>query len=434
MADVVISYAPENEATARQLGEVLARHGYDVWGPGGGAGAANAEAVTEHIVAAKAVVVIWSTAAGASEWVRADANVARGLKRLVQVSADGNPPPIPFDATQVASISTWLGEDAHPGWEAIKAAVAALAGTPALAAVQTPAEPEPAEPEPAEPEPAEPEPVEPTVVPVAPPGPEPEAVAPPAPEPEPAPPPPEPPAPEPEPLSDPAPASLSDPAPAAAAAAASPSAPAPRRGPSLALILIILFVLIVLAAAAYVFWQRSQPPAAAPVAAETNTLVPAEPTGPDIPQDVSLQPGAETPVAPPANETFDRQAMLRGGGPAAVRSAPTAQGFTVGQIQPGEGFQTYQQDGEWWRVRTAGGVTGYVMASAIQLQAANAPAQQQAQAATPGEPQARPTPPRRAEPRVPRQRIRKENSEVMEQFCASAGRGTPQCRRFRQSY
>ena len=367
MADVVISYAPENEATARQLGEVLAKAGYEVWRPEGGAGAANADAITDRIVSAKAVVVIWSSAAAASEWVRAEANIARGLKKLVQASADGNPPPIPFDAAQVASISTWLGDDAHPGWEAVRAGVAGLAGTPAPAAEAPAPETPPA-----------PDPVEPTVVPVAPPEPDPEPVAPPPAEPAPPPPAPEPPAPpptpEPESLSDPAPASLSDPAPAAAAAAASPFTPASRRGPSLALILIILFVLIVLAAAGYVFWQRSQPPAAAPETAETNVVTPPEPAGPDIPQDVPLQPGADAP--PPANESFDRQAVLRGGGPAAVRSAPTAQGFTVSQIQPGERFQTYQQNGDWWRVRTAAGVTGYVMASAIALQAADASAQQ----------------------------------------------------------
>jgi hypothetical protein len=444
MADVVISYAPENEATARQLGEGLAQAGYEVWRPEGGVGAANADAITDQIVSAKAVVVIWSSAAAVSEWVRAEANIARGLKKLVQASADGNPPPIPFDAAQVASISTWLGDDAHPGWEAIRAGVAGLAGTPAPdaearapetlpapdpivppVAPDTPPAPEPEAAAEPEPEPGAP-PEEPTVAPVA--APDPEPAAPPT-EPEPPLPPP---VPDPESLSDPAPASLSDPAPAApVAAAASPAAPAPRRGPSLALILIILFVLIVLAAAGYVFWQRSQPPASAPATAEANVVTPPEPAGPDLPQDVPLQPGAE--AAPPANESFDRQAMLRGGGPAAVRSAPTAQGFTVGQIQPGERFQTYQQDGDWWRVRTASGVTGYVMASAIALQAAGAPAQQ-AQATTPGQPQSRPAAPRRAEPRVPRQRIRKENSEVMEQFCAGAGRNTPQCRRFRQSY
>ena len=51
MADVVISYAPENEATARQLGEALARRGYEVWRPEGGSGAGNSDAVTDRIVA-----------------------------------------------------------------------------------------------------------------------------------------------------------------------------------------------------------------------------------------------------------------------------------------------------------------------------------------------------------------------------------------------
>ena len=82
MADVVISSASENEATARQLGEALARRGYEVWRPEGGSGAGNSDSVTERIVSAKAVVVIWSSAAAASETdglVRAITRSARAI-------------------------------------------------------------------------------------------------------------------------------------------------------------------------------------------------------------------------------------------------------------------------------------------------------------------------------------------------------------------
>jgi len=381
MADVVISYAVENEATARQLAEAIGKLGYGVWRPEGGSNAATADAVTDRIAEAKAVVVIWSSAAASSDWVRAEANIARGMKKLVQASADGNPPPVPFDAAQVSAISTWLGDDAHPGWEAVRTGLADLAGPP----------------------PALSEPDQPMAAPVAalPPEPAPAVRS------------------EPESLSDPT------PSPAVAAPASPPlSAATAKKGPSGALIVVLLLVFVALLAAGAWFWRRSQP---APAVAEANVVAPA----PVLENAPPAQPAMGIPSAIP-NETFDRQAVLRTAGPAVIRSAPSAAGFTLGRLEPGETFSTYTQAGDWWRVRTAAGVSGYVMASAIGMRGAAAPAPTQtAQMAEPG-PTGRSE--RRPEPRPPRgPRIRKENSEVMAAFCDGAGRGTAQCRRFQRS-
>lgn len=369
MADIVISYAGENEATARMLAEALAKNGYEVWLAKGGSDAANADAVTEKVVGAKAVVVIWSSAAAASEWVRAEANIARGMKKLVQASADGSPPPVPFDAAQVSSVSTWLGDDAHPGWETIKTALAGLAGPPPMAA------------------------------------PDPDPVPTPAAEPE----------------------ALSDPKPSAPPAAPPPPASSanatPRKGPNSALIVIIVVVIIAVLAAAAWFWQRSRQPAAPPPPVEQ---VEAPQPAPAVP---APSPTTTPPAAAVENETFDRQAVLSSDGPAVLRSGPSTISFTVGRIEPGEMFSTYQQSGDWWRVRTASGATGYLMSANIAMREPGA-----APAATPTE-RAERTPAQRAERRRPRgPRIRKENSEVMVAYCEGAGRGTPQCRRFRQSY
>lgn len=130
MADVVICYAPDNQATVRQLADAIRAEGWTVWYDESPA-AGSAGGVTEQILNAKAAVVVWSASAVASEWVRADANVARGLRRLVQASADDATPPVPFEAGEVASISTWLGDTAHPGWARIRAELVALAGAPA---------------------------------------------------------------------------------------------------------------------------------------------------------------------------------------------------------------------------------------------------------------------------------------------------------------
>ena len=170
------------------------------------------------------------------------------------------------------------------------------------------------------------------------------------------------------------------------------------------MIVVVLLVFVALLAGGAWFWRRSQP---APAIAEANVVAPAP-----VPENAPpAQPAMEIPSAIP-NETFDRQAVLRTSGPAVIRSAPSAAGFTFGRIEPGETFSTYSQAGDWWRVRTAAGVTGYVMASAIGMRdAAAAAPTRTAQTPEPG-PTGRSE--RRPEPRPPRgPRIRKENSEVM---------------------
>lgn len=376
MSDVVISYAQANAASARQLAEAVQREGYDVWRSDSGSDAANSDSVTERIVAAKAVIVIWSDAAAASEWIRAEASVARGMKKLIQASADGNPPPIPFDAAQVSSISTWLGDESHPGWQAIKAGLAGLAGVPAAA-------PEPEE------------------APVAAMPPEPAA---PLPEAE----------------------SLSDPEPPAAPQLEPLSAPAPAKGPSGALIAIIAVVIVALLAAGAWFYARSQPVA---TATAENAAAP-EPEA-ETPAPAPAPEGVPAPEAPmPANEDFDREAVLRGTAVATLRSSPSTIGLSVARLEPGERFSTYQQSSDWWRVRTVSGAVGYLGASSISLIEPGAASSR----TLPGPTGQEGRPDRRAEQRQPRgPRIRKENSEVMAAYCEGAGRGTPQCRRFERS-
>jgi hypothetical protein len=142
MVDVVICYARDNQATARQLADGVSRLGYSVWRDESNAGdSGSTDLVMEQIGGAKAAIVVWSASAVGSEWIKAEANFARGLKRLIQASADDRPPPVPFDASQVTSISSWMGDDNHSGWTSLKSALTSLCG-PAPAAAATPAEPE----------------------------------------------------------------------------------------------------------------------------------------------------------------------------------------------------------------------------------------------------------------------------------------------------
>lgn len=129
MADVFISYSRANQEQVRVLAEAMVREGYDVWWdaelpPHRSYG----DVITEEIATAGAVIVVWSQTAAASEWVRAEADLGRNQKKLIQASLDDCMPPMPFNQIQFAYIGDWKGDDAHPGWRKIKASLADLSG------------------------------------------------------------------------------------------------------------------------------------------------------------------------------------------------------------------------------------------------------------------------------------------------------------------
>ncbi len=84
------------------------------------------DVITAKITEARAVVVVWSETAVQSEWVRAEADVARNQKKLIQAASQGVIPPLPFNQIQCASLSGWGGEPDHPGWVKIKESLLAL--------------------------------------------------------------------------------------------------------------------------------------------------------------------------------------------------------------------------------------------------------------------------------------------------------------------
>src|SRR6478735_7503407 len=129
MSDIFISYARPNEALAKLAGEALRSLGYDVWRDDElPAHRSYGEVIEERIKAAKAVLVLWSNEAVRSQWVRAEADAARELGTLVQVSLDGMLPPMPFNQIQCADLMGWRGDTAGPGWQKVVNSIATLAG------------------------------------------------------------------------------------------------------------------------------------------------------------------------------------------------------------------------------------------------------------------------------------------------------------------
>src|SRR5579862_2205018 len=129
MSDVFISYARSTEAQAKRIGEALRALGYGVWRDDEiPAHRAYADVIQERLKAAKAVLVVWSAEAAASEWVRSEAERARGERKLVQLKLDGVELPMPFDQIQCADLSGWTGQEDHPGWRKVAASIAELIG------------------------------------------------------------------------------------------------------------------------------------------------------------------------------------------------------------------------------------------------------------------------------------------------------------------
>ncbi|MGQ0558307.1 MAG: TIR domain-containing protein [Sphingosinicella sp.] len=129
MSDVFVSYARSTERQAEQVAEAVRALGYQVWRDDElPAHRSYGEVIEERLRAAKAVVVIWSAEAIRSQWVRAEADTARGLGTLVQLTVDGSLPPIPFNQIQCADLRGWDGDTSTPGWKKVEGSITSLAG------------------------------------------------------------------------------------------------------------------------------------------------------------------------------------------------------------------------------------------------------------------------------------------------------------------
>jgi adenylate cyclase len=131
MADVFVSYARPDEASATIVADALRAEGYAVWRDDElPAHRVYGEVIEERLRLARAVVVLWSAEAAKSQWVRAEADAARGIGTLIQANLDGCVPPLPFNQIQCADLRGWSGDTSAPGWQKLAASVRALAKPP----------------------------------------------------------------------------------------------------------------------------------------------------------------------------------------------------------------------------------------------------------------------------------------------------------------
>jgi TIR domain/Bacterial SH3 domain len=440
VSDVFISYSRDNQEVVRRLAEAVKALGYDVWWDDQlPPHLAYGDLIQQKIGGAKAAIVVWSTNAAASEWVRAEADMARGQRKLIQTTIDGAEPPMPFNQLHYVSLADWSGEADHPGWTKVKESLAALAGPTAATAGPAAAPPVEAAPPPAgpslakEPLPAPAPSLADAVAAAAAVAAAPIAAAaippPTAPDPVPLPPP--------EPATPPAPAAPPPPPPPPSP----PAAARPKGGGNKVLIILIVLSVLVIAAVAVLALTKGR--SSAPAGNQINA------TGP-----------ADNGSVPAPDSQFTQEATLQGEDEFAnVRAGPAADQPIVARINAGETFNTYPQDGIWWRVRITGGLVGYLERARIRtrdpvgvppldqpqpdngtmpvengtapVETTPGPTPPQQQQPTPPQQQQQPRPrPRPQDPRPPRRdpRINDRNAGVMYDFCKGAGAGTPQCR------
>lgn len=125
---VFLSYSRTDQARAQQLAEALGEAGLTVWWDALIEGGASfAKSIEAALVASDAVVVLWSGASVASDWVLDEAAHGRDLHKLVPISIDGTLPPLGFRQYQAISLAATDGRADPAAVAAVVRAVQALA-------------------------------------------------------------------------------------------------------------------------------------------------------------------------------------------------------------------------------------------------------------------------------------------------------------------
>ena len=131
MADIFISYANEDRPRVEQIAKTLEKQGWSVWWdrtipPG----RTFDEVIEEALDSARCVIVIWSKASVASNWVKTEASEGARRGILVPVLIEDVQIPLEFRRVQAADLMNWETEKGHPGFLSLQNAISEVAGPP----------------------------------------------------------------------------------------------------------------------------------------------------------------------------------------------------------------------------------------------------------------------------------------------------------------
>lgn len=131
MSDVFISYAREDRDKAERLAHACEQQNWVVWWdkvipPG----QKYADVIGQELASARAVVVLWSAASVASDWVKDEAQEAANRKILVPAVIDKVNPPYGFRQVQTADLSDWDGSSTDVALQSFVRAIGGVLNKP----------------------------------------------------------------------------------------------------------------------------------------------------------------------------------------------------------------------------------------------------------------------------------------------------------------
>lgn len=131
MSDIFISYKKEDRDRARVIAEMFVANGFDVWWdiellPGQNF----ADEINSVINTAKAAVVLWTPKSVQSDWVKAEATLAKNRNILVPVWLEKTDLPVPFNTLHTHDLTGWSGHVGDTRLSVLLEGVRSVAGKP----------------------------------------------------------------------------------------------------------------------------------------------------------------------------------------------------------------------------------------------------------------------------------------------------------------
>jgi adenylate cyclase len=127
MADVFVSYARSDKERVAPLVAAIEAQGWSVWwGPEIDAGQQFDDQIEAELQAAKAVLVVWTTASVASRWVRGEAREAADRGVLVPARFDGARMPMDVRAIHTTDLDGWGDNPNSAPFQALLRALGAM--------------------------------------------------------------------------------------------------------------------------------------------------------------------------------------------------------------------------------------------------------------------------------------------------------------------